>query len=223
MRIVFVRHGEPDYENDCLTARGHIQAGIAAKRLMEEGIDKIFSSPMGRALQTAQAFSEESGLKSIEILDFMREIEWGDTDGVKIPDDGHPWALADRLAKEDYMLTDHNWKEHPYFKNNFVRDDFELIEEGTDKWLKCLGYEREGNFYRNNRENADEYTVALFCHGGSSSSMLGHIFNLPLPFMVSAFHIQFTGITVVRFDKTPGSIVPPILEIACDARHVGLR
>ena len=30
MRIVFVRHGEPDYANDCLTARGRVLAKAAA-------------------------------------------------------------------------------------------------------------------------------------------------------------------------------------------------
>ena len=32
MRIVFVRHGEPDYANDCLTALGREQAKAAALR-----------------------------------------------------------------------------------------------------------------------------------------------------------------------------------------------
>ena len=37
MRIVFVRHGEPDYEHDCLTETGVRQAEQAAERLKEEG------------------------------------------------------------------------------------------------------------------------------------------------------------------------------------------
>jgi probable phosphoglycerate mutase len=36
MRIVFVRHGEPDYENDCLTAEGRRQAAAAAEFAEEE-------------------------------------------------------------------------------------------------------------------------------------------------------------------------------------------
>ena len=32
MRIVFVRHGEPDYEHDCLTPAGREQALAAAKK-----------------------------------------------------------------------------------------------------------------------------------------------------------------------------------------------
>ena len=35
MRIVFVRHGEPDYAHDCLTERGRIQAQAAAERIAE--------------------------------------------------------------------------------------------------------------------------------------------------------------------------------------------
>ena len=38
MRIIFVRHGEPDYEKDCLTETGKLQAEAAARRLEREGI-----------------------------------------------------------------------------------------------------------------------------------------------------------------------------------------
>ena len=86
MRLIFVRHGEPNYDLDCLTELGHKQAKIAAKRLLNEGIEKIFSSPLGRAYQTAQAFSEASGLKQIEIVDFMREIRYGLEDALYIDD-----------------------------------------------------------------------------------------------------------------------------------------
>ena len=41
MRIIFVRHGEPDYEHDCLTDRGLVQAEAAAARLEGEGIEEI--------------------------------------------------------------------------------------------------------------------------------------------------------------------------------------
>ena len=62
MRIVFVRHGEPNYEKDCLTPLGHRQAEAAARRLEEEGIEAIYSSPFGRALETAQAASDHLGV-----------------------------------------------------------------------------------------------------------------------------------------------------------------
>ena len=36
MRIIFVRHGEPDYAHDCLTPTGRRQAAAAAQRLAGE-------------------------------------------------------------------------------------------------------------------------------------------------------------------------------------------
>ena len=41
MRIIFVRHGEPDYAHDCLTEMGKLQAVAAAERLRNEGIEEI--------------------------------------------------------------------------------------------------------------------------------------------------------------------------------------
>ena len=58
MRIILIRHGDPNYEKDCLTELGHKQAEAAANRLLSEGIDGIYSSPQGRAMQTAEYFSK---------------------------------------------------------------------------------------------------------------------------------------------------------------------
>ena len=49
MRIVFVRHGHPNYELDCLTELGHLHAEAAAKRVADEGISEIYASTCGRA------------------------------------------------------------------------------------------------------------------------------------------------------------------------------
>jgi probable phosphoglycerate mutase len=54
MLIYFVRHGHPDYENDSLTEMGTFQAEAAAKRLANSGIQEVYSSPQGRAYQTAE-------------------------------------------------------------------------------------------------------------------------------------------------------------------------
>ena len=77
MRLIIVRHGDPDYENDCLTELGHYQAELVAKRLMDEGIQEIYSSPQGRARETAEHFVALSGVGPIKILDFMHEIRYG--------------------------------------------------------------------------------------------------------------------------------------------------
>ena len=89
MRIIFVRHGEPDYAHDCLTEMGRLQAVDAAERLRNEGIEEIFSSPQGRAAETAAATADLLK-RPVQTLDYMRELHWGSIDGTPLPSDGIP-------------------------------------------------------------------------------------------------------------------------------------
>ena len=62
MRIILVRHGHPNYADDCLTPLGRKHAAAAAQRLRDEGIQKIFSSTCGRAMETARHTADLLGL-----------------------------------------------------------------------------------------------------------------------------------------------------------------
>ena len=208
MRIVFVRHGEPDYQHDCLTETGKQQALLCAERLREEGISEIWSSPLGRAAETAAAASRAIGLP-VRTLDFMHELNWGSRDGSPIFAGGHPWDIADEIARQGLPLNDPCWRSLPFFRNNTAVDSVNLVEEGIDGWLSSLGYLREGCYYRCTRKNDDQKTVALFSHGGSSGAAMGHMLNLPFPFACALFHLEFTGITVLRLDRRPGSLNTP--------------
>ena len=63
MKIIFVRHGHPNYELNCLTELGHQQAAAVAQRLINEGIEEIYSSPYGRAIETAEHTAAALGLE----------------------------------------------------------------------------------------------------------------------------------------------------------------
>ena len=75
MKIVFVRHGEPDYnqvdsrgfigqgrEFAPLTENGIKQAELVSKKALLMGAEIIVSSPYTRALQTAAIISKSTGL-----------------------------------------------------------------------------------------------------------------------------------------------------------------
>ena len=51
MTIYFVRRGHPDYKNDCLTELGKKQAQRAAAHLRDFGIEEIYASTKGRAME----------------------------------------------------------------------------------------------------------------------------------------------------------------------------
>ena len=220
MRLVIVRHGEPNYEKDCLTEKGHVQAKLAAERLSDEGIEEIFSSPMGRAKETASYTSEKLGIKNLSVLDFMHELKWGSADGNPIFADGHPWTISDELVRQGWNLNDETWPGHDFFKNNLVTAECEKVASGTDEWLESLGYKREGLYYRNVNRDETQHTVALFCHGGSSSAMIARIMNQTFPYVCATMHVDFTGITILRFDRFPGSLSVPSFEIVSDSRHI---
>ena len=78
MLLYVIRHAEPIYNPDSLTEKGKRQAEALGRRLSVNGLDKIYSSPMNRALMTAQPACELLGLKP-EIL---------------------PWASEDLAAKD---------------------------------------------------------------------------------------------------------------------------
>ena len=53
MRLLFIRHGEPDYEKDYLTEKGFREAEYLAEYLADVKIDACYVSPLGRAKDTA--------------------------------------------------------------------------------------------------------------------------------------------------------------------------
>ena len=219
MRLILVRHGEPDYERDCLTEKGSRQAEIVAGRLLKEGIEEIYSSPLGRARQTAQPFAEASGIGDVRILDFMREIRYGREDALY--QSGNPWTVAFELVKDGCDLQSRDWQNYPGYTDNTAVTDIDKVVRGTDEWLSSLGYEREGLYYRCTCKEAKDRTIALFSHGGSSTALMSRVLNIPFPHLcVVLANLQHTSVTILSFDPAPGALSMPFLELACDVGHL---
>ena len=53
MRLIFIRHAEPDYEHDSLTEKGWREAKLLARRTKDWQVDEFYVSPLGRARDTA--------------------------------------------------------------------------------------------------------------------------------------------------------------------------
>lgn len=218
MRIIFVRHGHPDYVNDCLTELGHDQAKKASHRLKNEGITEIFSSSMGRACETAEHTAERLGLK-VHKLDFIREIKWGSDSGEEVYKDGHPWDTSIYAIKNGFNLMDEDWTKSKMFSDNRVFSEVERVGKQADEWLLKLGYKREGTGYRVVGDNTDR-TIALFSHGGASSALFSHMLNLPFFYLCGTLCPDFTAITVLRLSDEKGELTVPLIEIANDSRHI---
>ena len=61
MKIIIVRHGDPDYEHDSLTDRGKMEAALVAERIAKLKVDYFYQSPLGRAQATAKYTLDKMG------------------------------------------------------------------------------------------------------------------------------------------------------------------
>ena len=64
MKILIIRHGEPDYSIDSLTEKGWREAELLSRRLAPLGIRDFYVSPLGRAQDTARPTLEKTGKKA---------------------------------------------------------------------------------------------------------------------------------------------------------------
>ena len=67
MKLIFIRHGEPDYTIDSLTEKGWREAEILSNRMAKIKMDYIYVSPLGRAKDTAKPTLEKTGRSAIEL------------------------------------------------------------------------------------------------------------------------------------------------------------
>jgi broad specificity phosphatase PhoE len=106
MKLVFVRHGESEanllneFSNrgfkHPLTEKGRQQARELAQKLAPMGVDRIFSSPLMRAVQTSEILADAFRI-SFETTDALREYDCGILEGTS---DAAGWKIYDDVMRD---------------------------------------------------------------------------------------------------------------------------
>ncbi len=73
MRLLFFRHGDPDYTIDNLTEKGKVEARLLSEHIKSFNIDDAYVSPLGRARATADYSLKVLG-KEAPVLDWLKEF-----------------------------------------------------------------------------------------------------------------------------------------------------
>ena len=172
MRLLFIRHGEPDYEKDSLTEKGFREAEHLADYLKDVRIDRCYVSPLGRAKDTAAPTLSKKQMQAVE-CDWLQEFP------AKVirPDKGYPINCWD-----------------------FLPQDWTGVNEYYDKdlWAKTKLME-EGNVYRVSRANRD--TLAFFCHFALECVLLGHLIGASPMVLWHGFCAAPSSVTTVMTEE----------------------
>ena len=194
MRIYFLRHGDPDYENDTLTARGWKEAEALSKRVAKWDVDKFYCSPLGRAKDTA-SLSLKLMKRTAETKDWLREFYVPVIDQ-ETGQERIPWDLMPSYWTYQKVLYDKdNWTRHPLMKTGRVAEEYLRVCDGIDEILEEYGYIRKGGFYVT--ERGSDKTIAIFCHLGVQFVMLSHLFGISPPALWQNFFVAPTSVTEV--------------------------
>ena len=173
MKLLIVRHGDPDYTIDSLTEIGWKEADLLSNRLSGLDVKACYCSPLGRAKDTAAASLKKLGMEA-EILPWLREfaprVKKPNREGV-----AWDWLPQDWTAYPDFFDRS-RWIDHPAFQEAGVPEETAWVWAGLDDLLARHGYRREGDLYRVTEANED--TIILFCHFGLECVLLSRLLNV---------------------------------------------
>jgi broad specificity phosphatase PhoE len=183
--IILVRHGESDYNKkniiqgqsdySKLTALGKEQSNAAGEFLNGININKVFSSPLSRAFETASLISNQNAICSSNIIkdDNLLEIDFDH------------WIGQDRKSVMEKHPTSYKiWRQRP----------FDLVI--NDKYPVRELYRRVGHFLKM-LHITNHTNVVVVGHKGTISCILNLLLGLPKSHH-HCFQIDRGSVSVLR-------------------------
>ncbi len=176
--IFLIRHAQPDINfegvvgdsiDPPLTEYGRLQAKLTGEALSTTEFHAIFSSPMKRAMETAEAVVSHHKQLELKIIPDLAEV------GIfrDIPPDQ---KVSDFLGMElllgvrQRMLEERSWDVYPYSEPSY---DFR--KRAINAIEGCIAH------------NAGT-RIAIVCHGGVINAYTGHIVKSPYDMMFRPAH-----------------------------------
>ena len=249
MRLIFIRHGDPDYSIDNLTEKGKREVALLTDRICTwQDITAFFTSSMGRAIATGQPALEKLG-RTAHVCPWLREF----TFPVKYPDDypdknlrgkeSHPWDLLPQYfnSNPDFFDKD-KWLQTDFMKSGKIKDHYQDVCSGIDNLLEHYGYVRNSsNFYdvknplpnHNWNEVLEKYhlksikddypkgdTLVFFCHLGVMFAIISHLIGLSPMQLWQGFFVAPTSVTILNSEERIKGQAWFRVERLGDTRHL---
>lgn len=198
-KIYLIRHGESQWnvirkiqgqKDISLTDKGVEQAKLIGDRLTKEKIDKIYSSDLERAYNTAKIIGNKIGINPIPKEDF-REINFGVWEGLS----------NDKMMAEYYDEV-YLWRKEP---EKLKIEGGETLQEVQIRAMKCL---------EKIVDTSNDESILIVSHGVTLKTIILGLLDMDLMYFKN-LTINNVGLTIVEFRE-----YNKVLRVLNDTSHV---
>ena len=209
MRLIFIRHAEPNYKEHTLTEKGFREAELLAERIKTWDVKQFYSSPLPRAYLTLKPALEALGKEAITV-EWLKEFGYYVTD----PNTGKqkvPWDFMPSFwTQEDLLYHPENFYQHPLLQTNPDHEKAVMaLRHGLDEILGQYGYTRHGRYYRRDPKTAiPQATLVFGGHLGANCEALGYLLGISPTVLQHSLLLAPTAISVLTADeRIPGEAI----------------
>lgn len=182
-KIYLIRHGESQWnvirkiqgqKDISLTDKGVEQAKLIGDRLTKEKIDKIYSSDLERAYNTAKIIGNKIGINPIPKKDF-REINFGVWEGLS----------NDKMMAEYYDEV-YLWRKEPEKLNIQGAENLYQVQKRAMDFLNPI------------LANEENQNILIVSHGVTLKTIILDMLNMDLIYFKN-LTIDNTGLSIIEF------------------------
>ncbi len=249
MHLIFIRHGDPDYDADYVTSKGLREIELLGKRLADLKPDEVFASPMGRAQVTA-----ESCLKNFKsdltgeplrftTLDWLHEFDFTVTDPLtKQKKCAWDWKPMQYFTEKKYFDVKKWFLASPMKKAHIGRE-YRRVCDGIDEVLRSYDYTRfdkdipayncfshldredleKDTHILSSQKDVDDRTLVFVCHFGVTCAVLSHLLGISPVILWQGFFSCPTGITIVNSEEREPGLAAWRVQCMGDSSHLSLN
>jgi len=188
MKIYIARHGQTiwntehrmqGWQDSNLSPKGIEDAKKLGKSLRDIKFDSMYSSPLGRAFDTAKYVRGDRSTEIITI-DYFKEMNFGKWEG-----------MFDSDVKEQYPEEHNNFWKQPHLFQPIEGESFDILAARVKKGLD--------NLIERTIENSEN--IMLVTHTCVIKSILALVNNYPINEFWNPPFIHATSLTVLNVDE----------------------
>ena len=218
MKLLIIRHGDPDYKNDSLTEKGWREAEILSERVKDWNVKEFYCSPLGRAKDTASLTLNKVGRKAVT-YDWLQEFYYRVTDE-QTGQERIAWDfMPNYFCSHDGLHNKDEWFKTAVMSSGDIEKHYSEVKQGIDGLLASYGYvRREDGVYAVKEHNDDN--LVFFCHFGITALLTGYLTGIAAPALWQGFFMAPTSITVLGSEeRLPGEAAFRV-QVFGDYRHL---